>query len=85
MKRNRKLELFLVVIMVAAGMLRIPQTLAMSNKIIKQRIESKAADTFRLRGTKVNVAVEDSYVVLYGTVGLYIQKMLYEPIAWNSR
>jgi len=85
MKQNCKLKLFLAVLMVASGMLQVQQTLAMSDKLIKQRIENKAADTFRLRGTEVNVAVEDSYVVLYGTVGLYIQKMLYEQIAWNTK
>jgi osmotically-inducible protein OsmY len=33
---------------------------------------------------KVDLAVEEGYVVLYGTVGLYIQKMLYEQIAWKT-
>jgi osmotically-inducible protein OsmY len=53
----------------------------MSDKAIKQRIEDQAADTLGLRKTKVDLAVEEGYVVLYGTVGLYIQKMLYEQLA----
>jgi osmotically-inducible protein OsmY len=56
-------------------------TLDMSDKAIKQRIEDQAADTLGLRKTKVDLAVEEGYVVLYGTVGLYIQKMLYEQLA----
>ena len=47
----------------------------------KQRIEDQAADTLSLRKTQVDLAVEEGYVVLYGTVSLYIQKMLYEQIA----
>jgi len=61
-----------------------PQALAMSDEIIKQRIEDAATDTSRLKKAKVEVAVEDGYVVLYGVVGLYIQKMLYEQIAWKT-
>ena len=80
-KRNLKLLVFMVAILFALP----PGVLAMSDKIIKQRIEDEAADTFRLRGTKVDLAVEDGFVVLYGTVGLYIQKMLYEQIAWKTK
>jgi osmotically-inducible protein OsmY len=85
MKKNRNLMLLVVLIIIVSGITHAHPALAMSNKIIKQRIEDKAADTFRLRGTKVDLAVEDGYVVLYGTVGLYIQKMLYEQIAWKIK
>ncbi len=85
MKKNRKLMLIVALITIVFGMAHAGAALAMSNKIIKQRIEDEAADTFRLRGTKVDIAVEDGYVVLYGTVGLYIQKMLYEQIAWKTK
>jgi len=77
--------LLVVLIIIVSGITHAQVTLAMSDKIIKQRIEDKAADTFRLRGTKVDLAVEDGYVVLYGTVGLYIEKMLYEQIAWKIK
>ena len=80
-KRNLKLLVFMVAILFALA----PGVLAMSDKIIKQRIEDEATDNFRLRGTKVNLAVEDGFVVLYGTVGLYIQKMLYGQIAWKTK
>jgi len=85
MKKNRKLMLLVALITIVFGMAHAHPALAMSDKIIKQRIGDEAADTFRLRGTKVDLAVEDGYVVLYGTVGLYIQKMLYEQIAWKTK
>ncbi len=64
MKKNRKLMLIVALITIVFGMAHAGAALAMSNKIIKQRIEDQAADTFRLRGTKVDIAVEDGYVVL---------------------
>ena len=85
MKKDRNLMLLVVLIIIVSGITQDRAALAMSDKIIKQRIEDKAADTFRLRGTKVDLAAEDGYVVLYGTVGLYIQKMLYEQIAWKTK
>jgi len=85
MKKNRNLMLLVVLTLIVSGITHAHVALAMSDKIIKQRIEDQAADTFRLRGTKVDLAVEDGYVVLYGTVGLYIQKMLYGEIAWKTR
>ena len=77
--------LLVVLTIIVSGITHAQAALAMSDKIIKQRIEDEAADTSRLRGTKVDLAVEDGYVVLYGTVGLYIQKMLYEQIAWKTK
>ncbi len=65
-------------------MVPAPQALAMGDEIIKQRIKDAAANISRLKETKVEVAVEDGYVVLYGVVDLYIQKMLYEQIAWKT-
>jgi len=85
MKKNRNLMLLVVLTIIVSGITHAQAALAMSDKIIKQRIEDEAADTSRLRGTKVDLAVEDGYVVLYGTVGLYIQKMLYEQIAWKTK
>jgi len=85
MKKNRSLMLIVALIIIVFGLAHAHPALAMSDKIIKQRIKDEAADTFRLRETKVDLAVEDGYVVLYGTVSLYIQKMLYEQIAWKTK
>ena len=84
MKKIRNLMLLVVLIIIVSGITYGQAALAMSDKIIKQRIEDETADTLSLRETKVDLAVEDGYVVLYGTVGLYSQKMLYELIAWKT-
>jgi len=84
MSRKQNLKLLTVMFMVFSEAILTPQALALSDRAIKQWIEDKATGTLHLRETKVRVAVEDGYVVLYGTVGLYIQKMLYEQIAWKT-
>ena len=85
MKKKRNLMLLVVLIIIASNMTPVHAAPAVSDKTIKQTIEDKAADNFRLRATKVDLAVEDGYVVLYGTVDLYIQKMLYEQITWKTK
>ena len=52
--------------------------------MLRQRIIAQARNDKRLEGTQVVVAVKDGGVVLYGTVWLYSQKMLYEQIAWRT-
>jgi len=84
MEKNRNLMLLVVLIIIGSGITHARAALAMSDNVIKQRIQDQAADTLSLRKTKVDLAVEDGYVVLYGMVGLYIQKMLYEQIAWKT-
>ena len=66
MKKNRNLMLLVVLIIIVSGITQTRAALAMSDKIIKQRIEDEAADTLSLRKTKVDLAVEDRYDVLYG-------------------
>lgn len=51
---------------------------------LRNRIKAKAADTVELKGTLVHVDVEDSLVVLSGAVRLYVQKITYEKIAWQT-
>ena len=85
MRVNAKLKLPFLVLILAFGWLYIPHTLALSDELIKQNIENDAADTLHLRATKVDLVVEDGIVVLFGEVGLYIQKMLYEKIAWKNQ
>jgi osmotically-inducible protein OsmY len=77
--------LHVLVIIIAFGLLYVPRTLALSDDLIKQNIENDAADTPRLRGTRIDLAVKDGNVVLFGEVGLYIQKLLYEKIAWKNQ
>jgi len=72
------------VIIAMFGAVAWVDTLAVSDEGIKKRIEDKAVKTPALKETKVKVAVEDGNVVLFGTAALYIQKMLYEQIAWKT-
>ncbi len=57
---------------------------ALSDDVLRQRIIAQARNDKRLEGTQVVVAVQDGGVVLYGSVWLYSQKMLYEQIAWRT-
>jgi osmotically-inducible protein OsmY len=84
MKKNDHLMLLILIITIVFGIGYTSRASTPSDKLIKQRIQSDAADKIRLRETKVDLAVEDGYVVLFGTVDLYIQKMLYEQIAWKT-
>jgi len=48
MQRKHNLNRLVALITIFSAMVMVPQALAMSDKIIKQRIEDKANDTFRL-------------------------------------
>ncbi len=85
MRTTNKRMLRILVIVNIVGLIYVTPTLALSDELIKQEIENEAADTLRLRSTRVDLAVQDGNVVLFGEVGLYIQKMLYEKIAWKNQ
>jgi len=57
MKKHRNLILLMVLTIIVSGISHVHAALAISDKIIKQRIEEKAADTFRLRGTQAKFFV----------------------------
>ena len=57
MKKKHNITLFIILTIIVSGIPNAHAASALSDKLIKQRIEDKAADTFRLRGTKVNLAV----------------------------
>ena len=61
-----------------------PQVQANNDRFIKQAIEQAAANTPELQRTKARIAVEGRRVVLFGSVRLYLHKMLYELIAWKT-
>jgi len=84
MSHSHNMKLFILALTVLLGMVYVPQALALSDETIKQRIKDAAAETPELRGTKVRIAIEDGFVVLYGEVRLYSQKMIYERIAWQT-
>ena len=74
-----------VVILFVFAVTPVRATPTVCDKTLKQSIEDEAAENPRLKRADVELEVEDGYVVLYGTVGLYIQKMLYEQIAWKTK
>ncbi len=59
------------------------QALADNDRTIRLAIEKAAADTPKLQGTDVRFAVKGGSIVLFGSVRLYLHKMLYEQIAWR--
>jgi hypothetical protein len=65
-EKNLNLLLLVVLIIIVSGIAHTRAALAISDKIIKQRIEEEATGSFHLRGTKVDLAVEDRYDVFYG-------------------
>jgi mannose-6-phosphate isomerase-like protein (cupin superfamily) len=84
MREKHNIWPMIMVLAILFGMLQVPHALAMSDDVIKQRIEAKAAETVRLNGTEVRVHVEKFFVVLSGTVRFYRQKMRFERIAWQT-
>ena len=78
-------KFFVVVLTLLLAAVHAPQALAESDESIKLVIERKAAATPDLSGTEVRVAVEDGGVILYGSVRLYHQRMLFEKIAWQTK
>ena len=84
-KRYHSLKLLVMTLIVLMlSMLYCSAALALGDEIIKQRIEAKAADILELKGRQVRVDVEDGLVVLSGVVRLYVHKMTYEKIAWQT-
>ena len=74
-------------VIVAAFLLLVlasPQALADTDRIIKQAIEEAAAKSPELQGTDARIAVEGRTVILFGSVRLFLHKMLYEQIAWQT-
>ena len=84
MDRDRKRVLIIVIFVFGFALAHVQPVMAMSDKVIKQRIERDAADDSRLRKTMVDVDVMQGFVVLRGKVNTYIQKMLFEQIAWKT-
>ncbi len=83
MQKKSHLKLLLISTLILFTVIEI-SIASPSDKIIIQTIERQAFDTFKIRLKNVNIAVENGYVVLYGSVNKYIQKMIYEKIAWKT-
>jgi osmotically-inducible protein OsmY len=80
---HRILTVLAPVILVAAR--GVPAIAAASDDVtIRQAIERAAAQDTRLEGTHVSVRVRDGEVILFGSVRLYLQKMIFERLAWRT-
>lgn len=66
-------------------LLQISQALASDNDTIRQHIQKIATENAILSNSQVTIYVEDGFVLLTGTVQLYLQKMDFEQIAWKTK
>jgi osmotically-inducible protein OsmY len=57
---------------------------ASDNDTLRQRILDRVAGHVTLGTNQVTVYVEDGFVLLTGSVHLYLQKMDFEQIAWKT-
>lgn len=53
--------------------------------VLRERIQEQARQDKRLAGAQAVVQVQNRDVILSGKVRLYLQKMLYEQIAWHTQ
>jgi osmotically-inducible protein OsmY len=58
--------------------------LARSDDLIQQEIEAQITKEVILRGTRIEVHIEQRQVVLTGEVRLYEQKLVSDRIAWTT-
>ena len=85
MKKMYTMTVLLIVFNLLFGLIVAPLASNTQDDAIRQKIENAASKNSNLReGSKVNIAVQNGYVVLYGTADKYIQKMLFEKIAWKT-
>lgn len=84
MQKKFGITVFLIFAVLLTGMIDTSQSSGMSDDAIKRKIESEVGRTSGLMADKVRIAVENGYVVLYGTVDRYIHKILFEKVAWKT-
>ena len=84
MDQYPRLKFIVILIALGIGMIHAQPVLAISDEVIKQRIEREAAADYRLQETIVVVDVMQGFVILRGKVDAFIQKMLFERITWKT-
>ncbi|MEA2078393.1 MAG: BON domain-containing protein [Pseudomonadota bacterium] len=72
------------VLFLMLGLFQASPALARSDDLIQREIEAQIADSTELRGTRIEVQVEQRLVVLTGQVRLYEQKLVSDRIAWTT-
>jgi len=79
MKRMR--EVFLLLIL---ALFQVAPALAQSDDLIQREIETQIAESEKLRGTQIEIHVDQRLVVLTGEVRFYEQKLISDRIAWTT-
>ena len=72
------------VLFLILGLFQVSPALARSDDLIQREIEAQIAESTMLRGTRIEVQVEQRLVVLTGRVRLYEQKLVSDRIAWTT-
>ena len=72
------------ILILILALFQVAPALARSDHFIQAEIEAQLAESEELRGTKIEVHVEQRLVVLSGTGRLYEQKLISERIAWTT-
>lgn len=74
-----------LVLLLLLGFIHTEAVLARSDDLIQHDIEAQlAAESERLRGSRIEVNVNQRLVVLTGEVRFYEQKLISERIAWTT-
>ncbi len=68
------------VLLLIPGLFQVTPVPARSDNLIQRDIEAQIAGTEKLRGTRIEVHVEERLVVLAGEVRLYEQKLISDRI-----
>lgn len=74
----------LSVLLLITTLFQITPALARSDDFMQREIEQQISETAALRGSQVEVRVEQRLVVLTGQVRLYEQKLTSGRIAWTT-
>lgn len=72
------------VLLLILVMVQVSPALARSDDLIQREIEAQIAGTTLLRGSQIEVRVEQRLAVLTGQVRLYEQKLISDRIAWTT-
>jgi osmotically-inducible protein OsmY len=72
------------ILILILALFQVAPALARNDHFIQAEIEAQLAESEELRGTKIEVHVEQRLVVLSGTGRLYEQKLISERIAWTT-
>ena len=71
-------------VLLVLALFQVTSALARSDDFIQREIEAQIAESTMLRGTQIEIHVEQRLVVLTVEVRLYEQKLIADRIAWTT-